>query len=307
MFANTVVMVRPVDFAFNPETSADNEFQNVPDIAPEQVTQHALTEFAVAVNQLTDAGIKVLVLEDANDGVQRPDAVFPNNWFGTDEFNSLYYFPMKTANRRVEVRPTDVERLLKDNGYGVAQSVYVGGVDCGTQVLEGTGSIIFDHQQRVAYAALSDRCQLELLTSHCQLRGYELVAFDSFSSKGLAVYHTNVVMSVGVNFVVLCTESVPEHQRPALLDAITQSGKTLVEISFAQMEQSFCGNILQLQNHQGDYKVAMSRSAFNGFTDAQKAVLAEQSELVVVDIPTIEQVGGGSCRCMLAEVFNQAH
>lgn len=305
MFANSVLMVRPVDFAFNPETGADNEFQNQPQMAASEVTQRALMEFEGAVNKLTEAGIQVLILEDAGDDIQRPDAVFPNNWFGTDPNNCLYYYPMKTANRRAEVRPKEVEMLLRQHGYQIAQSTFVGGVDWGQQVLEGTGSIIFDHEHKLAYAALSDRCQLALLNSHCQLRGYQVIAFDSLSSKGMPVYHTNVVMSVGVNFVVLCVESVPQQQREQLLKAIANTDKTLIDISYAQMEQSFCGNILQLQNQRGEYKIAMSRAAFNGFTDEQIAQLSVLSELVVIDIPTIEQVGGGSCRCMLAEVFNQ--
>jgi len=308
MFASTVLMVRPVDFSFNPETGTDNEFQNKPEDSAQEVTQQALAEFDAAVSSLRNAGIKVLILEDANDGIKRPDAVFPNNWFGTDESNTLYYFPMKTANRRAEVRPKDVEGLLQQNGYRVEQICFVGGVsavESGEQVLEGTGSIIFDHKHKLAYAALSDRCQSKLLNTYVKNRGYQLIEFESFSSNGVPVYHTNVMLSVGANFVVVCLDAIPQQQRANVTNAIEASGKTLVDISFEQMEKHFCANILQLQNTQDELVIAMSKSAFQGFTEAQKAILTAQSELVVVDIDTIESVGGGSCRCMLAEVFNQ--
>ena len=237
MQTNTVMMVPPVSFGFNDETGLDNEFQHRPDVDEEVIEGKALGEFDDAAASLRVAGVNVLELEPSGDGLETPDAIFPNNWFVTDGDGRIWIYTMKTENRRWEIRPEDAADLLGRKGYKVTAIEKVS--EDPEQILEGTGAIVFDHEHRLAYAALSERCQESLLRSHCERIGYRPVAFTTQSSKGQPIYHTNVVMSVGKDFVVACVESIVEADRQGFLDALEASGKKLMDISFAQMEQHF--------------------------------------------------------------------
>ncbi|MBD3652588.1 citrulline utilization hydrolase CtlX [Kangiella sp.] len=303
---NSVVMVPPTDFAYNEQTGADNEFQNKPGQAQEHIREDALCEFNEMVNRLRDAHIEVLLLnkhaQSHKELPDLPDAVFPNNWFSTSSNGTLTLYPMKTPNRRAEVRPEELTQLLNRNGYQVHKTEHVDKNH--QQILEGTGSIIFDHKNQIAYAAISERCDKELFERFCQKKGYQAVSFTSQSSTGRPFYHTNVMMSVGEHFVVMCLESITDdQQKQLLLDSFTTTKKEVIDISLEQTEKSFCGNILQLHNSKGDKIIVMSDSAYRGFTKEQKAKLEKHGRLLPCPIPTIEQVGGGSTRCMLAENF----
>jgi hypothetical protein len=305
MFANKVLMVRPTDFAFNSQTGLDNEFQQHLDLPADEIRQRALAEFSQAVASLKAVGVDVLVLEKEPDGPQTPDAIFPNNWFATDAQGTLYLFPMKTENRQWEVRPVAVKQLLQQKGLSVASTVAVEQCKDGMPlILEGTGAIVFDHQQKLAYAALSERCHESLLTLFCQQIGYQSFSFATRSSNDKAIYHTNVLMSVGKDFVVACVEGIAELDRQRFITRVEASGKTLIDISMAQMEQHFCGNILELESSTGDRILALSQKAWEGFVEGQQVFFSERMTICANDITTIETIGGGSMRCMLAEVFN---
>jgi len=303
---NSVIMVPPTDFAFNEQTGSDNEFQNKPQQSNEYLREDALCEFNEMVNLLRDEHIEVLLLNKHAQSHQElpelPDAVFPNNWFSTSSDGTLTLYPMKTPNRRAEVRPDELTLLLHRSGYRINKTEHVDKNH--QQILEGTGSIIFDHNNQIAYAAVSDRCDKALFEEFCQQRGYTPISFNSQSSRGKPFYHTNVMMSVGEHFVVICLDSIIDNQqKQQLLDSFAETKKEVIDISFEQTEKSFCGNILQLHNSKGDKIIVMSDSAYRGFTKQQKAKLEKHGRLLPCPIPTIEQVGGGSTRCMLAENF----
>jgi hypothetical protein len=301
MFANKVMMVRPVDFAFNSETGEDNEFQQHIDLSAQQIREGALTEFSNAVEHLKSLDIEVMVLEKTDKPQQTPDAVFPNNWFATDVKGNIYLFPMKTLNRRREVRLDEVKQLLEGGGVS---AVGIINVEQDALILEGTGAIVFDHANKLAYAALSERCHESLLNQFCKQIGYQPVSYSTCSSRGHPIYHTNVVMAVGEDFVVSCVESIVQSDRQYFVDTVQNSGKTLVEISLEQMELHYCGNILELHSRSGQRVLALSQRAWLGFTEQQQAFFESRMTICANDITTIETIGGGSMRCMLAEVFN---
>jgi len=301
---DTVLMVRPEGFAFNAQTGADNEFQHHIDASTADIRQRALDEFDAMVSRLHAEGVNVLVLEKDPRGITPPDAVFPNNWFTTTATGEIYIYPMLTANRREERRVNCISRLLLDHQHQIEQITWIGHPFKDDQVLEGTGAMIIDHNNRWVYAALSERCDETLLQKYVKLSGLEgYTAFDTLSSAGKPIYHTNVMMSIGEQFAVVCLDSITEgEQKQALIDRLSVDHE-IIDISMAQMEQAFCGNILNIRNEAGESLIVMSESAFNGFTDAQREQLSRYGRLISNPIPTIETIGGGSCRCMLAEVF----
>lgn len=299
---DTLLMVRPVDFGFNEETGADNVFQHVP---PEtmKLPQDALREFDGMVNTLRDAGVQVLVLEGHEGLMKCPDAVFPNNWISVEHDGTVVVYPMKTPNRQAEtLRLSDVRALLQAQGHCfLGKTVLVG--DAEHHALEGTGSIIIDHLAHRLYAAISERCDAGLLERYAQERGYVTpVAFRTRDSHGTPFYHTNVMMSLGDTFAVVCADAIVPEDRERVLRQLSAQHDVIV-ITPEQTEQSFCANILQVCNEAGDPLVVMSRRAYEGFTDAQRKRLATHGKLVPVNIDTIEAVGGGSARCMMAQVF----
>lgn len=301
---DTVLMVRPEGFAFNVQTGADNEFQHSLNEGADIIRQRALAEFEAMVTRLEAEGVRVLVLEKDPRGITPPDAVFPNNWFTTNARGEITIYPMLTPNRREERRVNCISRLLLDNEHQIEQISWLGHPFKEDQILEGTGAMIFDHAAGWVYAALSERCDEQLLASYVKragLNGY--TAFRTCSSAGSAIYHTNVMMSIGEQFAVICSESIrnPE-ERKAVLTQLAEN-HAVIEISLAQMEQQFCGNILNIRNHAGESLIVMSESAFNGFTVAQREQLSRYGRVIANPIPTIETIGGGSCRCMLAEIF----
>ena len=303
--ANTVMMVRPVDFSFNCQTGVDNEFQRHMALSPQEAKSRALKEFSGAVDKLQSAGIKVLILEQGDADFQVPDAVFPNNWFATDRAGNIHVFPMKTVNRQWEVRPDDVKALLQTHDLLVNDIQFVEKQQSPeAKVLEGTGAIVFDHQHKIAYGALSERCHLPLLEQFCSTIGYTPCSFSTRSSEGNAIYHTNVVMAVGGDFVVACVDGILKHDRDNFVATVKNTGKTLINITLEQMENHYCGNILELSNDKGERVLALSERAWQGFTKEQQAFFAERLTICASNVETIETIGGGSMRCMLAEVFN---
>ncbi|MBU4399902.1 MAG: hypothetical protein KKE86_11275 [Planctomycetes bacterium] len=299
-------MVRPRDFGFNEETALDNEFQTRPEAADSEINRRANVEFQNMVDRLRAEGIDVMVLEpDDQRRTKVPDAVFPNNWFSTHRDGTLITYPMMAPSRRAEVRPADIERLLRQHGRAVKNLIRFGdGEHQPEKFLEGTGALVIDRADRVVYAARSQRCDTELFERFIRFRAYkEGILFDALSSSGKPVYHTNVMMNLGGRYAVICAESIRNAaQRARALQSLGRSFDVL-EISLEQMEKHYCGNILQLRNRDGGFVIVMSARAEKGFTLEQRERLSAYGKIVSVDLETIETIGGGSARCMLAEVF----
>jgi len=310
--ADTVLMVRPFDFAFNEQTAADNEFQRIPERRPDEINRAALVEFDRCVNLLREAGVNVIVLEKNLDSQAKktPDAVFPNNWVSTGPDGNMVLYPMATPNRRDEtLRAREVQKLFYDHGFDVKNVTQIGRYDEDEHFLEGTGSMVIDHRNRIVYAARSVRTNDDQLDNFMRTNRYyqSTVAFDTRSSSGLPFYHTNVMMSVGDGFAVVCSECIVDNDvctRQDVVDTLSKD-RDVIEITLDQAEKYFCGNILQLRSAETDEKViAMSESCLKGFTEDQLNVLRRHGKIVAFPVSeTIEFVGGGSARCMIAEVF----
>lgn len=300
---DTVLMVQPLDFGFNPETARDNEFQHEPTTTEEETRRQAMNEFILAVDMLSQAGVTVVIppydpLEDPT-----PDAVFPNNWLSTRADGTLITYPMVAANRQLEVsRLETVKRMLHEMGFTIEKVRELHPLAAQNLILEGTGSLVIDHEHQTLYAARSKRTDERVLEAYAKEFGYRLVAFDTQSSTGLPYYHTNVVLSLGPAWAVVCADAIAPSQRDHVLSALREHHEVL-EISYEQTERYFCANVLELKSDIGERLLALSHTAWEGFTPAQQAWLERFMIPVICPIPTIEAVGGGSLRCMLAEVF----
>ena len=298
--ASAVLMVPPDDFGFNEQTARDNEFQHPPQ-AGEDWRSKVASEFAASVAALRGAGVDVVLLPKNPALPALPDAVFPNNWFSTWPDGRVYLYPMRTSNRQAEVRPQDLRNAVEKAGYRVSEILAV--PHAPGQALEGTGALIFDHVNRKVYAARSERCDSLLVQQHVQALGYQAIVFETCSSHGRPFYHTNVMMSIGEDFALVCSEAIVAEQRAEVLQALRADKHDLIEVSLAQAEQAFCANILQLQSRNGVQVIAMSASALAAFNAEQKTVLSRHGQLLALPVTTIEHMGGGSARCMLAEIF----
>ncbi|WP_434362578.1 arginine deiminase-related protein [Parasalinivibrio latis] len=298
--ANAVVMVPPIDFRFNTETSEDNAFQNKVSLGDTEIRRRAMSEFNTMVEELRFQGINALVMDYTPGEQDTPDAVFPNNWFSTHPNGDLYFYPMACPNRRMEIRPENLLSLFALNGFRTNRVMEVGNLADPIAFLESTGVMVMDHINRKVYAALSQRCDAELLHQWARLTGYQVVAFNTELSSGGPVYHTNVMMAVGERFAVICEDIIHPVDHAAVMAEL--SDKTVIAISEEQMGK-FCGNVLQLENNVGEKFIAMSLSAFKAFTHEQKKQLSQHGTLMPFDVTTIETIGGGSVRCMLAELF----
>lgn len=293
-----VVMVRPHRFAVNPETLADNAFQAEPGLdAAESVARLARDEFDACVGALTSAGVRVHVFDDLGQ-LETPDSVFPNNWFSTHHGGRIAVYPMYAPSRRRE-RRTDVIELLKSS-YRVQEVIDYSGLEYDGLFLEGTGAMVFDHLERVAYVASSHRADPVILERFCTAFGYEPMAFPTADAGGRPIYHTNVIMSIATDYALLCAEAISEPaRRQEIIDRLTDSGRTVLELSFGQVA-NFAANALELTGTQGRI-LAMSARAAAALTADQRAVIEQSATLLPLSIPTIE-LAGGSVRCMLAGV-----
>lgn len=295
-------MVPPKEFAFNAETAKDNEFQHKVNDTTEHIRELAMQEFNTMVDQLRHAGVQVVVFDYPLGDVETPDAVFPNNWFSTTVEGELFTFPMACTNRQHEVKPAALCSALETAGREVASvDSMLSYLDIDAH-LESTGVMVMDHINRTIYAALSQRCDREVLEDYAERIGYErVVSFQTALPSGKPIYHTNVMMAVGEGFCVICDEVIPEFERRFVIKSLAKD-KQVISISLEQMNQ-FCGNILQLETVNGEKVIAMSQSAFDAFSPAQRAQLSSHGRLMPFNVQTIENIGGGSVRCMLGEVF----
>ncbi len=300
--ANCVVMVPPKEFSFNEETAKDNEFQHQINLSKEAVRFQTMQEFASMVATLRHEGVQVIEFNYPLTDIPTPDAVFPNNWFSTTRSGDVFTFPMACENRREEVR---LEALLSEFSAAGRQVKRTGTLTdyvADNAFLESTGVMVIDHLNKTIYAALSQRCDRLVLEDYAKRIGYpNVVSFQTQLPSGKPIYHTNVMMAIGEHFCVICDEVIPEFERRYVLKSLAKH-KQIISISLEQMNQ-FCGNILQLETQQGDKVIAMSKTAYEAFSEAQRNQLATHGKLLPFDVSTIENIGGGSVRCMLGEVF----
>ncbi|WP_375749930.1 arginine deiminase-related protein [Vibrio sp. HN007] len=294
-------MVPPKEFCFNAETAQDNEFMHKVELTSEQVRTNAMKEFTNMVAGLRREGVQVVEFDYSLGETETPDAVFPNNWFSTTLEGELFVFPMACDNRQKEVRPQALVDALNASGRAVTKQDSLVAYNEFNAYLESTGVMVMDHVGKTIYAALSLRCDREVLEDYASRIGYRVVSFQTALPSGQPVYHTNVMMAVGETFCVICDEVIPEFERRYVVKELVKT-KQVISISLEQMNR-FCGNILQLENNRGDKVIAMSQSAYNAFTPAQRNQLAIHGKLLPFDVTTIESIGGGSVRCMLGEVF----
>jgi hypothetical protein len=295
-------MVRPAAFARNEVTRPSNKFQAA-SLArqPDEIAADALLEFDNCVAALERNGIGVRVFPGRTTSVL-PDEVFPNNWITTHPNGAVVLYPMLAWNRRLERRRDVLEGLQKgSDGFRIARLIDLTSLEKSNYFLEGTGSLVFDHGNSIAYACLSPRTHLKALREFGRQTGYNIVPFKAFDAGGHAIYHTNVMMSLGEDFAVVCLESIPAvYERLRVVTRLERSGREVIEIGRAQLG-SFVGNLLQLRT--GDQRIiVLSTRAHAALTPRQKEALGRHGKLVALDIGTIESAGGGSVRCMLAEI-----
>ena len=299
--ATDVLMIRPVRFMGNPQTSPSNVFQQIGAMPDEEAQRLALAEFDSIASALVDAGIGVHVIEDTLEP-HTPDSIFPNNWVSFHADGTVVLYPMLAPNRRIERRAEVLEELSAQRGFFTARVIDLTHHEQAHKYLEGTGSLVLDRMNRTAYACVSARTDLDVLGDFAQQLDYDVVAFEATDSTGFPIYHTNVLMSVGTGFVAVCTACIREDAPAAVLERLRMSGRALLDLSYDQMH-AFAGNMLEVRAGTGASVVAMSQQAFDSLSAQQRAVLKQHAdEIVAVPIPTIETLGGGSVRCMLAEV-----
>jgi hypothetical protein len=296
--ASSVLMVRPVSFAFNEQTAGSNAFQQQ-DISQENIQQKALREFDALVATLRDNGVDVIVIDDTPNP-HTPDSIFPNNWVSFHENGQVFLYPMQAENRRLE-RRGDILAQLKTT-FNISEVDDLSYFEADSKFLEGTGSMVLDRQNKIAYACISPRTDEEVIAVFCEKSGYRAVEFHAFDGRNKAIYHTNVLMCIGRQFVVICLDSVTDDTgRELLMDSFTIAGKEIIEITMAQMN-AFAGNMLELKNSAGNHLLVMSASAYHSLSPQQINLLEQYCKLIYTDLQTIESNGGGSARCMIAEV-----
>lgn len=295
-------MIEPVAFGYNAETAENNYFQVHQKDA--DIQSKALAEFKNFVGKLESKGINVITIKDTIEP-HTPDSIFPNNWVSFHKDGKVVLYPMFAANRRVE-RREDIIESIKNQGFTVTETDDWSLPEIHGHYLEGTGSMIFDHDKKIAYGSVSLRLDENLFREFCEKYDFSPVVFHSFQTVGeerLPIYHTNVMMCVADHFVVICLDCIDdEAERNNVAQTIRNSGKEIIEISEEQMQQ-FAGNMLQVQNKDGEKFLVMSQTAYRSLNETQVSNIEKYCEIIYSDLNTIEVNGGGSARCMLAEVF----
>ncbi len=290
-----ILMIEPRGFALNRETSGDNFFQSKEQVKAPLET--AMKEFHDLKYKLMKAGIEVTVFT-LSDELNTPDSVFPNNWFSTTPYGQLILYPMMAANRRLERRKEIIDRVRPKYSKLIDLSL----LEDRKFYLEGTGSLVMDHENKVAYASLSKRTSEEALKEWKKQMEYEIIKFTSHDLNHKIIYHTNVVMTLGDGFAIVCFDAIENEAERRELRSHLEAKNELIEITLEQMH-SFCGNSLVLRNSSGEKFIVMSTKAFHAFTEQQKNRMIRYATIIHSGLTTIETLGGGSARCMIAELF----
>ncbi len=292
-----LLMIRPVNFGFNAETAVNNSFQKNMGV---DIRQKALQEFDAFVELLRNNKVDITVIDDTPDPFT-PDSIFPNNWITFHEDGRIILYPMFAPNRRQERKPHVLDAIK--NKFVVSEMVDLSKYESGGIFLEGTGSMVLDRENKIVYTCLSPRTDETLLTEFCRLTGYTAVTFTSADSKGIAIYHTNVMMCVGNTYAVICLASIRnEEERKKVIASLQNSNKEVIDISSDQLDH-FTGNMLQVSDVNGELLLAMSSQAYSSLTTVQVEMLQKHNRIIHSPLDTIETAGGGSARCMMAEVF----
>jgi hypothetical protein len=295
---SSVLMIRPGRFYPNPQTAADNAFQCTRHLGSDALTLMARKEFDAAVQTLRAAGVNVHVFEDTAEP-EKPDAVFPNNWISAHHDGRIALFPMYSVLRRRERRQDIVEELRKH--YRVTEVIDYSPFEDEGCCLEGTGSLVFDHLNKIAYASLSNRSDPKMIQRFADDFSYEPVIFTSIGPNGEPIYHTNVMMCIGTAFAMVGLEMIPNKaERQQLRSRLEKTGKEIVELSADQIA-NFAGNTIELQNKSGEKLLVLSSRAARALTEEQRKTLTGYARLLPLELPTIE-LGGGSARCMMATI-----
>ncbi len=301
---NQLLMIRPSCFYTNEQTARNNYFQQQTDENQRSTTAKAQQEFDDFIDKLRSYGVKVFIWQDPEEP-QTPDALFPNNWISFHNPQTLVTYPMYAVNRQMEVSNAPI-KFLESKGLLFANKLDFTSHISSNIFLEGTGSMVLDRVNQIAYCARSERTNSILIDMFCQKMGYSAVVFSSLQSvngQRQPIYHTNVMMSVGLDFALVCLDSVDDiDERNVLIRSLEKSGKKIIELTEDQIHQ-FAGNVLELQSVSGNRLLAMSSSAYYALTDSQKEEISSKLTMVHSPLPTIERLGGGSARCMMAELF----
>ncbi len=299
---NTIVMIRPVQFRMNEETAVNNYYQENISIA--DANTKAQQEFDEFVKVLREAGVNVIVIDDDPDN-NTPDSIFPNNWVSFHENGDVGLYPMFAINRRRERRP-EVLDIIEASGFEIKNIVDYTIAEEEEVFLEGTGSLVLDRVNRKAYCALSARADEELLIEFCEDFEYNPVIFTAYQTverKRLPIYHTNVMMGVGETFAIVCLDCIDDKkERKNLVNHLKNDGKEVIVITEGQVG-NFAGNMLQVAGSEDKRYIVMSSAAYKSLTKDQITRIKKHCEILHSDLTTIETLGGGSARCMMAEVF----
>jgi hypothetical protein len=299
--ASAVLMIKPVRFESNPLTAESNLFQGKTQSSPEQQQRDAAVEFDRLVAALEAGGIRVVRFDDTVEP-HTPDAIFPNNWVSFHADGTVVLYPMEAENRRTERRQDIIDSLAEKLGFQIRQIIDLTDHEKQGHFLEGTGSLVLDRSNRIAYACLSSRTHLDVLGDFAQRLGYEVIAFDAVDKNSAPIYHTNVLMNVGEGLAVICAEAIPrEDQREAVIRSLEQTGHEVLTLTFDQMH-AFAGNMLELRSSSGQRVIAMSQQARDSLTASQLDKISGYAQIISTPIDNIESSAGGSVRCMLAEI-----
>lgn len=309
---NQLLMIRPVNFRLNEETAVNNYFQKEIAKSPEEITKLAQKEFDEFVNRLRGVGVNVLVIEDIAKN-HTPDSIFPNNWISFHEDGTIVLYPMFAKNRRKERRMDIIKtirnpqsRTLSLESYHVNRTIDYTKMEKSNIFLEGTGSLLLDRVNRKVYCALSDRANESLITIFCKDLNYTPILFianQTVKKERKAIYHTNVMMALGETFAVICLDTIDNKlEAENVIQNLKQDKKEIIEISEEQMH-SFAGNMLQVEGANGKKPLVMSQQAFESLSEEQINKIQKHCSILSSDLKTIETLGGGSARCMMAEIF----
>lgn len=301
---NTILMIRPVSFRMNEQTAVNNYFQEDLNIKNNEINSKAQSEFDDFVEKLREAGVKVIIIQD-DQLLDTPDSIFPNNWVSFHSNGDVVIYPMFAENRRKE-RRDEVFIKLEEEGFIIKNIIDYTSAENEGLFLEGTGSLLLDRVNRKAYCALSPRADEELIIEFCEDFEYTPVIFTAnhtFDNKRLPIYHTNVMMCIGKDFAVICLDSIDnKRERKNVIDHLKEDSKEIIAISEDQVNK-FAGNMLELKGKNDERLLIMSQSAFDSLTKAQIKKLNNNCKIISSSLETIETCGGGSARCMMAEVF----
>ena len=294
-------MLRPASFGFNPDTAPSFLFQReITDANRKEIERRARIEFDLLAGRLREAGVDVIVLDDKEE-LKTPDAVFPNNWVSFHHDGTVVMYPMFAPSRRPE-RRRDIIEKLQTGGFRVSRVADLTHHENQGRFLEGTGSVVFDHSDHIAYANISPRTNSDVLGELCNTLGYRPIVFHATSENGDPIFHTDMVMSIGDRFVIFCGESINDTtERKRVLDGLKATGREIISIDRKQVEQ-FSGNVLQLQAQNGGTVLAISTAACLSLRSDQRDAIQRFTQIVESPLPVFEGIGRGSARCMMADV-----